>query len=96
MVGWPGGANGAEGRDLGRWWVMWVCLCKAVTGGAIERVIDAGATTVVDVGRACGAGTDCAICTRTIAVILRQHRREHRGDRLERDRRSAWWAADDA
>jgi bacterioferritin-associated ferredoxin len=39
-----------------------VCLCHAVTERDLERVIAEGASTVEEVGRRCGAGTDCGTC----------------------------------
>ena len=67
---------------------MWVCLCKAVTSSAIDEVIDNGARSVVEVGRVCGAGTDCTQCTRTIVSMLRQRRQERHDDH-----RRLWWVS---
>ena len=41
---------------------MIVCLCHAVTDRDLERVIEAGASTVEEIGQRCGAGTDCGTC----------------------------------
>lgn len=41
---------------------MIVCLCKNVSNRVIEDSIEDGATTIEEVGRACGAGTDCGGC----------------------------------
>jgi len=50
---------------------MVVCLCKGVADGAIRRAIRAGARTVPDIGRACGAGTGCGSCQNLLACALR-------------------------
>src|SRR4030095_1922744 len=39
--------------------LMIVCLCRGVSERHIEATVAAGATTVGDVSRACGAATDC-------------------------------------
>ncbi len=49
---------------------MIVCLCKNVSSRAIEGCIDEGATTVAEVGRGCGAGTDCGGCHCEIEELL--------------------------
>jgi bacterioferritin-associated ferredoxin len=41
---------------------MIVCCCHAVSELEIEATIRRGATTLADIGRACGAGTDCGSC----------------------------------
>jgi bacterioferritin-associated ferredoxin len=41
---------------------MIVCLCHGVTDRDLEKVIEEGASTVEEVGRRCGAGTDCGTC----------------------------------
>lgn len=41
---------------------MIVCLCKNVSCRAVDASIEDGAYTVEDLGRACGAGTDCGGC----------------------------------
>ena len=52
---------------------MWVCLCEAVTSTTIREAIEAGAGSVNEVGKECGAGTVCGKCKRTIAVMVDQH-----------------------
>jgi len=49
---------------------MIVCLCKAVSSSTVRRVIDEGALTTDEVGRACGAGTDCGGCRGAIDDLL--------------------------
>ena len=51
---------------------MIVCLCKGVSCGAIRNAIAEGNTTVDDIGRACGAGTDCGGCEGAIEDIVEQ------------------------
>lgn len=49
---------------------MIVCLCKGVSCNTIRQAIGEGAMTVEEVGRICGAGTDCGGCQGTIEDIL--------------------------
>ncbi|RMH39697.1 MAG: (2Fe-2S)-binding protein [Deltaproteobacteria bacterium] len=49
---------------------MIVCLCKVVTDRAIERAVEAGARSVDDVARACGAGTGCGSCRPVVAEVV--------------------------
>lgn len=51
---------------------MVVCLCKGVAEDAIRRAIRAGARTVPEIGRACGAGTGCGSCQNLLACALRR------------------------
>jgi bacterioferritin-associated ferredoxin len=47
-----------------------VCSCKAVSHRVIENAIDQGASTVDQVGSACGAGTKCGACREQIHDML--------------------------
>jgi len=58
---------------------MIVCLCRGVTGRHVEKVVAKGATTVQEVSRACGAGSDCGACHHMLAALIE-------------DARSAVWA----
>jgi bacterioferritin-associated ferredoxin len=49
---------------------MIVCLCKGVSCGTVRQVIGEGAMTVEEVGRACGAGTDCGGCQGAIEDLI--------------------------
>lgn len=49
---------------------MYACVCHAVTDGELAAVIDDGAQTPLDVGRACGAGTGCGSCLERICDRL--------------------------
>ncbi|MDG3011170.1 [Fe-S]-binding protein [Rhodococcus sp. D2-41] len=50
---------------------MYVCICHALTTTDIEDHITAGARTPLQVGKRCGAGTDCGSCVKKICAILR-------------------------
>jgi bacterioferritin-associated ferredoxin len=50
--------------------IMIVCLCRSVTDRAIRAAIDAGATTMEEVGQACRAGTGCGACRIVIEEML--------------------------
>ena len=43
-----------------------LCICQSVSDREVDAAIRAGANSVAAVSRACGAGTDCGCCRRTI------------------------------
>lgn len=49
---------------------MYVCLCKAVSERKVLATIRAGARSVSDVGRRCGAGTDCGACRARVCDMI--------------------------
>jgi bacterioferritin-associated ferredoxin len=49
---------------------VYVCLCQGVTDRKVRKAIGHGATTVEEVGRACGAGTGCGGCRPEIEAML--------------------------
>ncbi|MFN3457671.1 MAG: molybdopterin-dependent oxidoreductase [Novosphingobium sp.] len=49
-----------------------VCVCHGIGANQILGVAEAGAASVADVGRACGAGTNCGSCRPAIARMLRE------------------------
>jgi bacterioferritin-associated ferredoxin len=49
---------------------MYVCLCAGVTNQTVAAVVDAGASTSKEVADACGAGTECGRCRRTVRAII--------------------------
>jgi bacterioferritin-associated ferredoxin len=55
---------------------MYVCLCKGVSDRTVKACIREGADTVSEVGRACGAGTDCGSCRGMIRDLLEEHEEE--------------------
>lgn len=57
---------------------MYVCLCKGVNDRAVRRVVQAGARSVAEVGRRCGAGTCCGQCKPDIARILDEEQAHER------------------
>lgn len=50
---------------------MLVCHCNGISDRTIRRAIRAGATTVVEVQTACGAGECCGSCNPAIRSLLR-------------------------
>ncbi len=52
---------------------MYVCNCHAVPASTVRSLIEAGAHSVDDVGRACGAGGDCGACRGEIADMIEHH-----------------------
>lgn len=52
---------------------MYVCVCKGVSDRTVLATIRAGARTVNDVGKRCGAGTDCGACRGSIREMLEDH-----------------------
>lgn len=53
---------------------MYVCLCKGVSDKAIRGCVRRGASSVGEVGRECGAGTDCGSCRAMIADLIDEER----------------------
>nr|MDP9166091.1 (2Fe-2S)-binding protein [Actinomycetota bacterium] len=49
---------------------MFVCLCVGVTNQAVAAAVDAGASTSNEVAEACGAGSECGRCRRTVRSII--------------------------
>jgi bacterioferritin-associated ferredoxin len=49
---------------------MIVCHCVGVTDGTIRNLIEAGASTVGEITRRCGAGRCCLPCREEIASLL--------------------------
>jgi bacterioferritin-associated ferredoxin len=49
---------------------MFVCLCNGVTNETVVSAVAAGATTCKLVATACGAGSECGRCRRTIRSII--------------------------
>jgi bacterioferritin-associated ferredoxin len=53
---------------------MIVCLCRGVPESAVDAVIASGASSVSEVARQCGAGTDCRACCAMIEALLERAR----------------------
>jgi len=58
---------------------MIVCLCRGVVESAVRETIASGATTVAEVRRACGAGSECGACCPMLANLVNQARRARHG-----------------
>lgn len=52
---------------------MYVCLCTGTTSQAVREAVAGGASTCRQVAAACGAGTDCGRCWRTVREIIASH-----------------------
>jgi NAD(P)H-nitrite reductase large subunit len=52
-----------------------VCHCHKVCHRRVLEACDAGAESVEEVGRACGAGTSCGGCRPLVEDLIRMHRR---------------------
>jgi bacterioferritin-associated ferredoxin len=50
---------------------MYVCLCKGVTSQTVSDVVAQGASTTKKVAKACGAGSECGRCRRTVQAIIK-------------------------
>lgn len=53
---------------------MFVCLCHGVTSHVVDEVVAAGASTTKQIAEACGAGSECGRCRRTLRAIVAAHR----------------------
>jgi bacterioferritin-associated ferredoxin len=49
---------------------MIVCICRGVTDRHLEALVSAGAQTVEQVEKACGAGGDCGACRSEVERIV--------------------------
>ena len=49
---------------------MFVCLCIGVTSHVVSEAVANGASTSKEVADACGAGSDCGRCRRTVRAII--------------------------
>jgi bacterioferritin-associated ferredoxin len=49
---------------------MFVCLCTGATSQCVADAVAKGACTSKQVAQACGAGTDCGRCRRTVRAII--------------------------
>jgi bacterioferritin-associated ferredoxin len=49
---------------------MFVCLCTGATSHMVADAVTCGARTCNDVAKACGAGSDCGRCRRTVRAII--------------------------
>ncbi|BBZ04369.1 hypothetical protein MCHIJ_38060 [Mycolicibacterium chitae] len=49
---------------------MFVCLCTGATSHEVADAVARGACTSKQVAVACGAGTDCGRCRRTVRAII--------------------------
>lgn len=52
---------------------MFVCLCTGVTSHTVDECVAKGASTSKEVAAACGAGSDCGRCRRTVRSIIEAH-----------------------
>ena len=52
---------------------MFVCLCTGTTHHAVTALVASGASTSGQIGDACGAGTDCGRCRRTLRELIEAH-----------------------
>ena len=53
---------------------MFVCLCVGVTNQTVAAAVAAGASTSKQVADACGAGSECGRCRRTVRAIIEGQR----------------------
>jgi len=56
---------------------MFVCLCTGVTSQAVSDLVASGASTSKQIADACGAGSDCGRCRRTVRAIIAASAVEH-------------------
>ena len=49
---------------------MFVCLCIGVTSHVVSEAVANGASTSKEVADACGAGSDCGRCRRSVRAII--------------------------
>lgn len=49
---------------------MYVCSCRVVSDSTVEEVIEAGAASIDDIARECGAGSRCGGCWPTLMALI--------------------------
>ncbi|MCG5434252.1 (2Fe-2S)-binding protein [Mycobacterium sp. MYCO198283] len=49
---------------------MYVCLCTGITSHEVAEAVAAGASTSKEVAAACGAGSECGRCRKTVRAII--------------------------
>ena len=64
---------------------MFVCLCLGVTSHAVGDAVAAGAVTSKEVAAACGAGSECGRCRRTVRAIIEARRPDASPTRIPDD-----------
>jgi len=52
---------------------MFVCLCTGATSHVVHDCVAKGASTSKEVAIACGAGSECGRCKRTVRSIIEAH-----------------------
>ena len=55
---------------------MILCLCHGVSDRSVHQLIDEGAKDLREIGRSCGAGTDCGSCLTDVYRLLRERREQ--------------------
>jgi bacterioferritin-associated ferredoxin len=50
---------------------MYICICLAITESKINQLLTEGATSLMDVTGACGAGSDCGSCLTKLHKMLK-------------------------
>jgi bacterioferritin-associated ferredoxin len=65
---------------------MFVCHCRALTDRDVGEAIAAGARTLDEIGRRCGAGVTCGGCCPLLQELLDDAATRPAGDRLTVDR----------
>jgi bacterioferritin-associated ferredoxin len=61
---------------------MIVCICKGLSEKHIHGVVHGGASTVDEIGAACGAGTDCGTCQGALEELISEARITETGRQL--------------
>lgn len=59
---------------------MILCLCRGISDHTVRTVISAGAHTVEEIERRCGAGGDCGACGDALeSLVERVRERQYSG-----------------
>jgi bacterioferritin-associated ferredoxin len=53
---------------------MLVCVCRMVSDREVHAAMARGASTVGELAKACGAGTECGSCCELLQALLRVKR----------------------
>lgn len=52
---------------------MYVCMCEGITDSQIKKAASNGCTSMRELSKTTGVGTQCGRCVRTARNILREH-----------------------
>ena len=62
---------------------MYICICKGLSQKDIQDKIDNGDRSVRELGKSCGAGTDCGTCRFKLNQMIKEESQDSEMDRTQ-------------